>query len=426
MASPFGKLPGGRIPRNCRTKVRLAVKKAAKGEFIRFEATHRAADGNLHYVDFSLKPVTDEAGKVVLLIPEGRDITERKLTEEALRFTQFAIDRTIDQAFWMTEDGHFFYVNDAACRTLGYSREELLKMSVPDIGPTFPPEVFAQHWRDLQKNGSATFESFHRTKDGRIYPVEIRANYVAFDDKEYNCAFATDITDRKRMEEELQKSHDELELRVQERTAELQEAYEKLEVEIAERKKVEEQLRQAQKMEAIGTLAGGIAHDFNNILAGIIGFTEMELEDAPPESPSYRRLELILKSGIRGSDLVKQILAFSRKTKYERSPLALSSLVEETVRLLRASLPSTIQIRKNMNATDDMVLANPTEIQQIVMNLCTNAAFVMRENGGKSDHIRHRCRHKIPWIGASSGSICGAYREGHGQRHGPRGDGQDI
>jgi PAS domain S-box-containing protein len=129
------------------------------------------------------------------------EIGDRKQAEEAMRFTQFAIDKTIDQAFWMREDGHFFYVNDAACRTLGYSREELLKLSVPDIDPMFPPEVPAQNWRDLQKNGSATFESFHRTKDGRVYPVEIRANYVVFDGKEYNCAFATDITERKLSEE---------------------------------------------------------------------------------------------------------------------------------------------------------------------------------------------------------------------------------
>jgi PAS domain S-box-containing protein len=127
-------------------------------------------------------------------------------TVRVLRFTQFAIDRAADQAFWMTEDGRFFYVNDAACRALGYAREELLRMSVPDIGPTCPPEVFAGHWRDLRERGAATFESLHRAKDGRVYPVEIRANYVVFDGKEYNCAFATDITERKLAEEALRKS----------------------------------------------------------------------------------------------------------------------------------------------------------------------------------------------------------------------------
>ncbi len=124
-------------------------------------------------------------------------------TVRALRFTQFAIDRALDQAFWMTEDGRFFYVNDAACRSLGYSREELLEMSVPDINPTCSPDEFAVYWSELRENGAITFETCHRAKDGRVSLVAIRANHVVFDGKEYNCAFATDITERKRAEEEL-------------------------------------------------------------------------------------------------------------------------------------------------------------------------------------------------------------------------------
>src|SRR5512136_933018 len=131
---------------------------------------------------------------------------ELKEREENLRFTHFAIENAADQAFWMTEGGRIFYVNDAACRALGYTREELAKMSIPDIDPIYQPEKFAEHWRDLQENGFATFETVHRAKDGRVYPVEIRANFVVFDGKEYNCAFATDITNRKRMEEELRNS----------------------------------------------------------------------------------------------------------------------------------------------------------------------------------------------------------------------------
>ena len=244
-------------------KVRRAVKKAAKGEFIRFEATHRSTDGNLHYIDFSLKPVSDEAGKVVLLIPEGRDITDRKKAEKAL-----------------------------------------------------------------------------------------------------------------------QEAHDKLELRVGQRTAELQMAYTSLETEVAERKQVEEQLRQAQKMEAVGTLAGGIAHDFNNILAAILGFAELALDDVPRGGALEKKLRHILNSSIRGRDLVKQILAFSRKVQYERKPLSLLPIIRETVKLLRASLPASVRIQVNRAVTCDTVLADPGEIQQIVMNLCTNAAYAMRENGG--------------------------------------------
>jgi PAS domain S-box-containing protein len=124
-------------------------------------------------------------------------------TVRALRFTQFAIDRAADQAFWMTDDGRFIYVNDAACRALGYTREELLRMSVPDINPTCSPEEFPVYWNESREKGSSTFETCHRAKDGRVFPVEIRSNYVIFDGEEYNCAFATDITERKKAKEEL-------------------------------------------------------------------------------------------------------------------------------------------------------------------------------------------------------------------------------
>jgi len=150
-----------------------------------------------------------------------------------------------------------------------------------------------------------------------------------------------------------------------------------------EKRRLEEQLRQSQKLEAIGTLAGGIAHDFNNILAGIIGFTEMVLDDIPRDSPLHHRLDLVLKSGFRGRDLVRRILAFSRKTDYEREPLALSPLVRETVSFLRASLPATIAIKMELGKTPDMVIANSSEIQQIIMNLCTNATQAMKRTGGE-------------------------------------------
>ncbi|HVN97818.1 MAG TPA: ATP-binding protein [Syntrophorhabdaceae bacterium] len=190
--------------------------------------------------------------------------------------------------------------------------------------------------------------------------------------------------ERKRAEEALRRARDELELRVAERTTELQSAHNTLKAEIAERKRLEDELRQAQKMEALGTLTGGIAHDFNNILAGIIGFTEMVLDDdLPPDSPAIRHLQLVLKGALRGRDLVKQMLTFSHKTEYDVKPIALAPLLKETVKLLRASIPTTIGIELKTPATSDTVLANATGIQQIIMNLATNAAHAMRENGGK-------------------------------------------
>jgi PAS domain S-box-containing protein len=137
-----------------------------------------------------------------------RDITERKQAEDALRFTQFAIDRASDAAFWMEPDARIIYVNDAACQSLGYSREELLTMYVHDIDAGFPIEVWSNHWQEVKDRGSFTVESRHRAKDGSEFPVEITVNYIEFGGQEYNCAFARDITARKEAEESLRREQD--------------------------------------------------------------------------------------------------------------------------------------------------------------------------------------------------------------------------
>jgi PAS domain S-box-containing protein len=134
------------------------------------------------------------------------DITGRRKAEETLKFTQFAIERSSEAAFWMGSDAGFIYVNEAACHNLGYSRDELLKMTVHDIDPNFPKEIWSEHWADLKRKGSFVLESHHRTKDGRIFPVELSVNYLKFGGKEYNCAFARDITERKKTEEAIKLS----------------------------------------------------------------------------------------------------------------------------------------------------------------------------------------------------------------------------
>lgn len=150
---------------------------------------------------------------------------------------------------------------------------------------------------------------------------------------------------------------------------------------ITERKKLEIQLEQANKMKAIGTLAGGIAHDFNNILSIIIGNAELALDDVPEGKPAYFNIYEIRKSCIRARDIVRQLLSFARKTEVVKKPIKLVPVIKDSIKLLRATIPMSIDVRQNMEDTFDNILADPTQIHQIMINLCTNADHAMPDGG---------------------------------------------
>src|SRR5262249_53275820 len=149
-----------------------------------------------------------------------------------------------------------------------------------------------------------------------------------------------------------------------------------------ERLRLEAQLRQAQKLEAIGTLTGGIAHDFNNILSAILGYTELTLDDVPQDSVAWRNLRNVLTAGERAKELVQHMLTFRRQTEQERQPVQLHLLVQEALTLVRAALPATMSLQHALDVKAGAVLANPAQIHQVLLNLCTNAEQAMRETGG--------------------------------------------
>ena len=290
-------------------------------------------------------------GDIIGAILSIHDITERRQVEEALIQAEKKYKSIFDNAvmgiFQTTPAGRVISANPAFARILGYDSPEEVLSTVTDVSRQLyvNSENRRKLLRLIEELGTVQdFEVQFFRKNRSIAWITINIHTVIDNGGKllYYEGAIQDITDRKNLET---------------------------------------QLRQAQKMEAIGTLAGGIAHDFNNILGVIIGYTDMAHAGARPEKQRYY-LDQVLRACDRAKNLVNQILTFSRQSEQEKKPVLITPIIREGVKLLRSSLPSTIQITQNILDSSSAVLADPTQIHQILMNLCTNAAQAMRDRDG--------------------------------------------
>ncbi len=306
--------------------------------------------GEKRHVELSTYLMKDPEGRPIGFRGVSRDVTERKLAEKALQESEERFRRLHEASFGgigIHEKGVILDCNQALARMTGYEFHELIGMN--------GLLLIAEEWREFTMNKIISgFEQPYDVvgvrKDGSRYPLEIQGKNIPYHGRMVRVTEFRDITWRKRAEEDLAMAR--------------------------------AQLQQAQKMEAVGTLAGGIAHDFNNILAAISGYTELAAMQIPKGERVHSHLQKVLKACQRAVGLVSQILTFSRQSDQEKQPVQMGMVVKEALKLLRALLPATIEVRQAIGDSTLRVMADPVQIHQIMMNICTNAAHAMESSGG--------------------------------------------
>ena len=453
------------------------LERLRSGESLAFEVEHLRKDGSRFPVEVVASPFHVDNEFFVLAFK--RDISERKAALKSLRLAKFSLDRAVDSVFWINSSGEILDVNDAACRVLGYTHEELVGMTIAEIDPNFPREAWPPHWDELKRKGSFTFESAHRTKDGRILTVEITVNYLIYEGEEYNCAVTRNVTDRKLAEDEIRQSLSKLratlestadgilvvdlkgrivdynqqfmsvwgfppEMIAEARKSDVIESFNKHQAietmlnqlkdpegfvqrvkemysapdqpmfdvlefksgrvlerfsqpqwidgqpvgrvlsfrDITKRKQLEEQLRQSQKMEAVGQLAGGIAHDFNNLLTVINGYCDLLLGDNNSDRESWTAsVQEIREAGRRAAQLTQQLLAFSRRSRMQPRILNLNDVIAGSAKLLRRLIGEHITLGVQLAPDINSINADAIQLEQVLMNLAVNSRDAMPAGG---------------------------------------------
>ena len=314
--------------------------------------------------------------KVVVIDWQGRpatlsfmnDITDsyaaQKAVQDSERRYRNLFDSVSDVIYTQDLEGRFITVNRALAQTMGYSKEEIIGTRGGDyMKPQFKKAFDSEYLAKIKQRGHHEGISLYFDRNGGRHYLEYKSFMVEPEDGEpYISGVGREVTERLLAERKL--------------------------------KDLQNQLVQAQKMEAIGTLAGGIAHDFNNILAAMLGYAELSSHDIDDDHPSQASLKEVVKAGQRAKALVRQILSFSRSTESVKQPTIsrstesvkqptiLAPVLNEALKLLRASLPTTIEMKQSI-ATNGMVRADPVQIHQLLINLCTNAAQAMEGSTGE-------------------------------------------
>ena len=328
------------------TIIKPNADRCLKGEEIHYQKWFDFPGTGHRYLDVAYFPFIGPDDQVSGFVVRGRDITSWKLSEDEHRKLSITIEQSPTSIMITDIDGTLEYVNPAFTSNTGYAKDEVIGRSPRFLDSGHHDIVFFEEmWQTLRSGKPWQAEICNRKKDGTLFWETMTTSPVK-DENDEITHFVSVMVDQ------------------------------------TNRKRLQKQLQQTQKMEAVGTLAGGIAHDFNNILAPILGYTEMLMERLPEERVLLERLGIIHDSGNRAKELVAQILTFARKGEEEKMPVEAQSLLKEALKFTRSTFPSSIEIRQKIDMSCHPVLAHPTQLHQVMMNLLTNARHAIGNSGG--------------------------------------------